>query len=95
MPLLWRSTHYRGRRKVEEYSSLEVSDSDNNSIKEYVEFSELSFRMNFAESLLEVALKTELLISHFPFGSHFKTERERERISFRSLAVVVLGVVFN
>ena len=33
LPLLWRSTHCRGRRKVEEHSSLEVPDSDNNSIK--------------------------------------------------------------
>ena len=51
LSLLWRSTHCRGRRKVEEYSSSEVPDSDNNSIKEFVEFSELSFRTNFAESL--------------------------------------------
>ena len=90
MPLLWRSTRCRGRRKVEEYSSSEVSDSDNNSIKESVEFSEPSFRTNFAESLLEVASKTELqnphllsetelLVSHFLFGSPFKNERERER----------------
>ena len=50
LPLLWRSTHCRGKRKVEEYSSSEVPDSDNNSIKESVEFSEPSFRTNFAES---------------------------------------------
>ena len=34
---------------------MEVPDSDNNSIKESVEFSEPSFRTNFAESPLEVA----------------------------------------
>ena len=70
--LLWRSTHCRGRWKVEEYSSLEVPDSDNNSTKEFVEFSEPSFRTNFAESPLEVASEIELRISHFPFGSHFR-----------------------
>ena len=29
-------------REIEEYSSLEVTDSDNNSLKEYVEFSKPS-----------------------------------------------------
>ena len=55
-----------GSRRI---SSLEVPDSDNNSIKESVEFSEPSFRTNFAESLLEVALETELLIFHFLWKS--------------------------
>ena len=59
LPLLWRSTHCRERRKVEEYFSSKVSDSDNNSIKESVEFSEPSFRTNFVESPLEVASETE------------------------------------
>ena len=62
MSLLWRSTHCRGRRKVEEYSSLEVPDLDNNSIKESIEFSEPSFRTNFAESLEN---RFELQNSHF------------------------------
>ena len=37
--------------KVEEYSSSEVPDSDNNSIKESVEFSEPSFRTNLQNLL--------------------------------------------
>ena len=57
LSLLWRNTHYRERREIEEYSSLEVTDSDNNSIKESVEFSEPSFRTNLAS-------KSELLL-HF------------------------------
>ena len=83
MPLLWRSTHCRGRRKVEEYSSSEVPDSDNNSIKESVEFSESSFRMNFSESLLGAASETELLIFHFPLEVT-STERGRESPSDRT-----------
>jgi len=47
--------------EIEEYSSLKVTDSDNNSIKESVEFSEPSFRMN----LLEVTSESELQNSHF------------------------------
>ena len=46
MSLLWKNTHCRERREIEEYSSLEVTDSDNNSIKESVEFFEPSFRIN-------------------------------------------------
>ena len=103
MPLLLRSTHCRGRNKVEKYSSSEVPESDNNSIKESVEFSEPSFRMNFAESLLKVASETELqnphllsetglLIFHFLFGSHFKIERERGSPS--DFLLLVCCVVF-
>ena len=57
LSLLWRNTHCRERRKIEEYSSLEVTDSDNNSIKESVKFSKPSFRTNLAS-------ESELLL-HF------------------------------
>ena len=77
MSLLWRNTHCRERRKIEEYSSLKVTDSDNNSIKESVEFSDPLSERIFAESLLEAASETELLISHFPLME--VTERLRER----------------
>ena len=50
----------RERRKIEEYSSLEVTDSGNNSIKESVEFSKPSFKTNLAS-------ESELLL-HFQFG---------------------------
>ena len=53
------NTHCRERRKIEEYSSLKVTDSDNNSIKESVEFSEPSFRTNL-QNLLEVTSESEL-----------------------------------
>ena len=57
---------------------MEVPDSDNNSTKESVEFSEPSFRTNFAESL---GSRFENRVTDFslPVGSYFKTERERER----------------
>ena len=42
LSLLWRNTHCRERREIEEYSSLKVTDSDNNSIKESVKFSKPS-----------------------------------------------------
>ena len=88
------------RRKVEEYSSSEVPDSDNNSIKESVEFSEPSFRMNFAESLLEVASETEfptsrwkLLQDRTSLQSQFRTQREpserRERDEFLVLVCLI------
>ena len=76
-------------------------------LKESVEFSEPSFRMNFAESPLEVASETELRIFHFPFGSHFRTplpssERRnlkcselRERELILNFGVVVGVGVFN
>ena len=57
LSLLWRKTHSRERREIKEYSSLKVTDSDNNSIKESVEFSESSCRTN-------LALESELLL-HF------------------------------
>ena len=70
MSLLWRNTHYRERRKIEKYSTLEVTDSDNNSIKESVEFSEPSFRRNL-QNLLEVTSESELLNFTSEFvGSH-------------------------
>ena len=76
LSLLWRSTHHRGRRKVEEYSCLEVPDSDNNSTKESVKFFEPSFRTNFAESL---GSRFGNRVTDFPLpvGNYFKTERER------------------
>ena len=40
-------------------------------------------------------METELQNPHFLFGSHFKTERERERNSFRFLAVGVLCFFFK
>ena len=81
LSLLWRNTHYRERREIEEYSSLEVTDSDNNSIKESVEFSELSFRTN-------LTLESELLL-HFrirvtkysELELQKKGERERRALS--------------
>ena len=80
MPLLWRSTHYRGRRKVEEYSSSEVPDSDNNSIKESVEFSEPSFRTIFCR--ISFGSRFENRVTDFLPTSCLEvtsTERERER----------------
>ena len=108
MPLLWRSTHCRGRRNVEEYSSLEVSDSDNNSIKESVEFSEPSFRTNFIESPLEVASDSHFSLEvalelYFPVQNadllllqnlDRKRERERER-ERESYLLLVCSYVFN
>ena len=84
MSLLWRNTHCRERRKIEKYSSLEVTDSDNNSIKESVEFSEPSFRTNF-QNLLEVTSESELQNLHFLLevtsefelqNSHFGMQRK-------------------
>ena len=66
------------KRKVEKYSSLEVPDSDNNSIKESVEFSEPSFRTNFAESLEN---RFELQNSHFLLEV---TSSQREKISLQN-----------
>ena len=57
LSLLWRNAHCRERREIEEYSSLKVTDSDNNSIKESVEFSGPSFRTNLTS-------ESELLL-HF------------------------------
>jgi len=76
LSLLWRNTHYRERRKIEEYSSLEVTNSDNNSIKESVEFSKSSFRMNLGS-------ESELLL-HFQFRIRV-AEEEREGCEFSSL----------
>ena len=91
MSLLWRSTHCRERRKVEEYSFLEVTDSDNNSIKESVEFSEPSFRMNFLESL---GSRLGIRVAEFPLsvGSHFETECRNLTSECRRLIVVVFCV---
>ena len=62
MSLLWRSTHYRGRRKVEEYFSLEVPDSDNNSTKESVEFSEHEFYFGGAPTIEEEGRLKNILL---------------------------------
>ena len=62
-------------KKIEEYSSLKVTDSDNNSIKESVEFSEPSFRTNLSS-------KSELLLH---FGIRVAEEgRERCALSLES-----------
>ena len=67
--------------EIEEYSSLEVTGSDNNSIKESVEFSEPSFRTN----MVEVTSECELQNSQFMFEvtseselqkSHFEMQRK-------------------
>ena len=91
------------RRKVEEYSSSEVLDSDNNSIKEFVKFSKPSFRMNFAESSLEVtsdshfslevALELYFLIQNADLLLFQNSDRKRERELFA--VGVVVGVSFN
>ena len=78
MSLLWRNAHCRERREIEEYSSLEVTDSENNSIKESVEFSEPSFRINLAS-------ESELLL-HFHFGIRV-SEEGRERCVFCCVSV--------
>ena len=89
MSLLWRNTHCRERRKIEEYSTLEVTDSDNNSIKEPVEFSEPSFRTNF-QNLLEVTLESELQI----FTS--KTELQKKELDFLfCVASLFLCILFE
>ena len=54
--------------EIEESSSLEVTDSDNNSIKESVKFSEPSFRTN--------------LSYFFTFTSESELQKKRERESF-------------
>ena len=95
LPLLWRSTHCRGRRKVEEYSSSEVPDSDNNSIKESVK----NFLSPLSERILQNLLWKSLRKLTFPLlaGSYFRTplpssehsnslqvqNSERERRDFR------------
>ena len=73
------------QRKVEEYSSLEVTDLDNNSIKESVEFSEPS---NFSESL---GSRFGIRVAEFPLlvGSHFETECRNLTSECRRLIVVV------
>ena len=89
MSLLWRSTHWREKRKVEEYSSLEIRDSDNNSIKKSVEFSETSFRTNFAESL-ESRFGIRVIEFSLPVGSHFMSEREDLAYIYACVCGVVL-----
>ena len=74
MSLLWRNTHCKEKREIEEYSSLEVADSDNNSIKESVEFSEPSFRTNLAS-------ESELLL-HFHFGIRVAEEGRKSSLCF-------------
>jgi len=80
LSLLWRNTHYREGRRIEEYSSLEVTDSVNNSIKESVEFSEPSFRTNL-QNLLKVTSESELQNFHFPL--EVTSESELQNFYFR------------
>ena len=61
---------------------MEVTDLDNNFIKESVEFSEPSFRMNF-QNLLEVASESELQNSHFLLESHFETELQNSHFGMQ------------
>ena len=61
-------------REIEEYSSLKVTDSDNNPIKESVDFSEPSFRTN-------IATESELLL-HFHFGIRVAEEGRGREIRF-------------
>ena len=88
MSLLWRNTHCRERREIEEYSSLEVTDSDNNSIKESVEFSEL-----FSERILEsVGSRFEIRVAEFSLlvGSHFELELQRSHFRMQKKELVLL-----
>ena len=73
------------RRKVEEYSSLKVIDSDNNSIKEFVESSELSFRTNFQDLsyFFTFTLEFENRIADF----HFRMQKKEEGKLFRCIAL--------
>ena len=80
MSLLWRNTHCRGRREIEEYSSFEVTDSDNNSIEESVEFSD-PLSEQILQNLLEVASETELQNSRFMLEV---TSSQREKISLQN-----------
>ena len=100
MSLLWRNIHCRERRKIEEYSSSEVTDSDNNSIKESIEFSEPSFRTN----LVEVTSETELQNSHFLLEvtseselqkSHFEMQRKELVFLFCIASVFCVFVCFE
>jgi len=86
LSLLWRNTLCREKREKEEYSSLEVTDSDNNSIKESVEFYEPSFRTNLAS-------ESELLLQ-FQFEIRVAEEERGMRVSFSifCLFVCVLSV---
>ena len=86
--------------EIEEYSSLEVTDSDNNSIKKSVKFSEPSFRTNF-QNLLEVTSESELQNFHFLLeitseselqNSHFEMQRKEFNFLF---CVVVFAVSLN
>ena len=69
LSLFWRNIHCRERRKTEEYFSLEVTYSNNNSIIESVEFFKPSFRRNL-QNLLEITSESEL--QNFYFGMHKK-----------------------
>ena len=75
MSLLWRNTHCRERREIEEYSSLEVTDSDNNFIKESIEFSEPSFRTNLV-SESELLLDFGIRVKSIQNSSYKRRERE-------------------
>ena len=86
MSLLWRNTYCRERKKIEEYSSLEVTDSDNNSVKESIKFSEPSFRTNL-QNLLEVTFESELQI--------FTSESELQKKEFVLRCCAVFLYVLN
>ena len=75
LSLLWTNTHYRERREIEEYSSLKVMNSDNNSIKESVEFSEPSFRTNLA-SEPELLLHFRIRVTEY---SELELQKKGER----------------
>ena len=75
LSLLSRNTHCRERREIEEYSSLEVTDSDNNSIKESVEFFEPSFRTNLS-SKFELLLHFRIRVTEY---SELELQKKGER----------------
>jgi len=66
--------------EIEEYSSLEVPDSDNNSLKESIEFSEPSFRTNLL-NLLELTSESEL--QNFHILLEVTSESELQKSHFR------------
>ena len=94
MSLLWRSIHCRERRKVEEYSSLEVTDSDNNSIKDLLNFLSLLSERIF-QNLLEVVSESELHNSHSLLEVTSEFECRNLTSECRRLIVVVLCVLIE
>ena len=92
LSLLWRNTHCRERRKIEEYSSLKVTDSDNNSIKNLLNFlsllSEQIFRIRVTSSSLSPRIS---LLSHRNADCHFRMQKKAVhfRMQKRDLCVSV------